>query len=116
MTESKSDAAKRREDLSFIRRTFLVLLMAAALVGLIALGWELRVLIIDMVLALTVASTIAPLGDALQTKRLPRAVTVLAVYSGVVIFYAGVGWGLSVPITEQARLLAQQLPQLSLTF
>jgi predicted PurR-regulated permease PerM len=96
------------------RHAVVITLLVAIAAGSILLAWELRVLLLDLILALTVASAIAPIAEMLEKKGISRAVTVICVYGLVLFFYAGVGFALAVPLSEQAKLLAEQLPRLSL--
>jgi len=68
-------------------------------------------LVLLAVLAVVLAAAILPVADALQKRRVPRAVTVVGVYAiglGLLAFVVA----LLVPaISEQAQLLSQRLPQ-----
>ncbi len=91
-----------------------ITILVALVAGVILLAWELRVLLLDVILAVTAASAIAPIAEKLESKGINRAVTVIGVYGLICLFYAGVAIALSVPLTEQAKLLAEQLPRFSL--
>jgi predicted PurR-regulated permease PerM len=89
-------------------RVTLVVLTAALIVWL---SYQLRIVIIDVLLAVIIAAAIAPVADKAETKKIPRTATVAAVYIVVTLFYAGVGLALSKPLREQADLFKQHLPQ-----
>lgn len=72
--------------------------------------WELRTLLLDVLLAITVASAIAPLAETLEKHKIPRFVTVLLVYCGVALSYTLVFIALAAPLKEQSQLLAKQIP------
>ncbi len=90
-----------------IRVTLVVLTAALA----VWLSYQLRIVIIDVLLSVIIAAAIAPVADKAETKKIPRAATVAAVYIVVTLFYAGVGLALSKPLREQADLFKQHLPQ-----
>jgi predicted PurR-regulated permease PerM len=91
----------------------IIILLLAAVYGLSSVLWELRTLLLDVILAITVASAIAPLAEKLERFRIPRFITVLLVYGSVVSFYALVFCCLYAPLKEQSQLLATQLPHFS---
>lgn len=62
--------------------------------------------------AIVIAAAIQPLADRLQRKRVPRAVTALAVYAVVILVLTAVVTLLIPPLTEQVTQLALALPQL----
>ncbi len=72
-------------------------------------------LCLDIVLlaliAIVVAAAILPLADALQRRRVPRAVTVAGVYAIGLGILTLLGMLLAPVVTEQAQLLADRLPQ-----
>src|SRR5881628_3883793 len=83
-------------------------LLVAGLLWLLYLSLNIVLLAL---ISIVVAAAILPLADALQRRRVPRAVTVLGVYAiglGVLTLLVA----LLVPrIVEQAHVLAQRLPQ-----
>ncbi|MBI4532684.1 MAG: AI-2E family transporter, partial [Candidatus Melainabacteria bacterium] len=86
-----------------------IIFCLATLLGLF-FAYQLRVLIINLLLALTLASAICPLAEKLEAKRISRIVTVLGVYATVALLYAAVAAFLAPAIWEQAVQLYQQLP------
>lgn len=113
MTIPSAEQESKRKDVSIYRRTAVIVLIVAALLGIFRILWELRVLVIDVLLAITVASAIAPVAEKCEKHRIPRFLTVLSVYVLVGLFYAAVFWALASPLKEQSLLLAQQLPHFS---
>lgn len=113
MTLPSLEQQSSKRDVGFYRRAAVIVLIVCSIFGLIRLLWELRVLAIDVLLAITVASAIGPVAEKLERSKVPRFATVLMVYLSVVLFYAGVFWALAVPLREQSLLLAQQLPEFS---
>ncbi len=89
-------------------RVTLVVLTAALIVWL---SYQLRIVIIDVLLAVIIAAAIAPVADKAEIEKIPRTATVAAVYIVVTLFYAGVGLALSKPLREQADLFKQHLPR-----
>jgi predicted PurR-regulated permease PerM len=65
-----------------------------------------------LVIAVTLASALAPVAEALEKKRIPRAVTVILVYALVVLLYAAIAAYVAPALWDQARQLYHQLPQL----
>lgn len=113
MTLPSLEQQSSKRDVGLYRRAAVIVLIVCSIFGLIRLLWELRVLAIDVLLAITVASAIGPIAEKLERSKVPRFATVLMVYLSVVLFYAGVFWALAVPLREQSLLLAQQLPEFS---
>lgn len=99
-----------------LHRVFMIVLVVLAACGSIALFWALRILIIDIVLALTLASAIAPLAEKLEKKGCSRLITVVLTYASIVIFYVGIGFFLAQPIQEQSTLFVEQLPHYTAEF
>lgn len=87
----------------------MVVVLAAAL--LVWLSYQLRIVIIDALLAVIIAAAIAPVAERGEQHKIPRALTVLLVYVGVALFYTGVGFALAKPLREQADLFKQHIPQ-----
>lgn len=79
----------------------------------LAFLWFVRDIIILLLLAVILASAMEPLVDYLKLRRVPRAVTVLAVYIAV---FALIGVILSLiipPVISQFNLVQQNLPEYS---
>lgn len=74
------------------------------------LSVQLRIILVDIVIAITLAAAMAPLAVRLEKKNVPRGATVLLTYLAIGAFYAIVGYLLWKPIKEQAQLLAENVP------
>ncbi len=87
-----------------------VILKVVLVVIALALLWAIRDIILLFLLAVVFASAMEPLADYLRTKKIPRGVSVLAVYI-LVFALIGVVGALLVPvIAEQFQLLASNFP------
>lgn len=71
---------------------------------------QLEALIICLIAALTLAAALAPLAEYLEERKIPRALTVTAVYLLVAALYVGVGSGLVPILKEQAASLFDNVP------
>ncbi|MBY0357002.1 MAG: AI-2E family transporter [Candidatus Obscuribacterales bacterium] len=95
-------------------RLFQRALIATSAVALVAcallLLWTLRVIVIDVILAITVASSITPLAETLEKKGLSRLFTVICTYLLVIAFYTAVAFAIAGPFKEQASLFVEQIP------
>ncbi len=87
-----------------------VLVLVISVLGL-WLAYELKVLIVDLLMALTLASAIAPLAERGEKRGVPRILTVIAVYVALALIYACVAIFLAPIIWEQAVQLYQHLPR-----
>ncbi len=85
--------------------------MIVVVIGLLLwLSLQLRVLLVDIVVAITLASAIAPLAEKAEKRGMPRAVTVMLTYVAIAVFYATAGYLLWAPIKEQTQLLIAHMP------
>jgi predicted PurR-regulated permease PerM len=82
----------------------------------LAFLWVTRDIIIILLLAVVLASAMEPLVGYLKIKRVPRAVTVLAVYILVLGIIALVFSLLLPVVVQQIQLLSQNLPQYTAEF
>lgn len=83
------------------------------LVGTVLALWtlvQLKILLIALVFAITLASAIAPVAETLEKKKIPRMVTVVIVFLLVGVIYAFLGTALFPTLKEQALSLYQNLP------
>jgi predicted PurR-regulated permease PerM len=92
-------------------RTTRQFLVVAGLVFTVWLALQLRVLIVDIVVAITLASAIAPIAVLAEKKGVPRWVTVVLTYILVFVFYGTVVALLKGPIVEQGTALANNIPR-----
>ncbi len=93
-----------------------VILKVVLVVLALALLWAIRDIILLFLLAVVFASAMEPLADYLHTKRIPRSVSVLAVYVLVLGLVFVVGAVLVPVIAEQFKLLATNFPSYLATF
>ncbi len=92
-------------------RTALVVIVVLFAALIVFLSWALRILLIDILLALTLASAIAPIADWCQRKHIARLAAVIITYVSTILFYAAIAVSLAQPVREQAALFWQQAPQ-----
>lgn len=111
MTQSGKPLDERHETIE--SRTTRQVLVVVFIAAVLWLCFQLQVLLVDVIIAITIASAISPLATrAEERKKIPRPVTVLLTYVAVGAFYAFAAYMLWRPISEQATLLAQHLPGL----
>lgn len=84
---------------------YLFLALAAVYVAI-----QLEALIICLIASLTLAAALAPLAERMEERKIPRAVTVTAVYLTVAALYVGLGSGLLPILREQASSLFDNVP------
>lgn len=71
---------------------------------------QLSSIIVDAIIAITLAAAILPLAAKAENRRVPRAATVLLTYLAVVLFYVVIGFALWNPISTEVRALRENLP------
>lgn len=76
--------------------------------------WLIRDILLILLLSLVLASAMEPMVDYFNEKRVPRAVSVLAVYVLVLATVAFVVYLLVPPVIEQIRVLAAKWPEYAL--
>lgn len=92
-------------------------ILKVVLAGLIlAFLWVIREIIVILVLAFILASAMDPMVDYFSKKRIPRAVSVLAVYVAVLGLAGVVIYLLVPPVIEQFKVLQSNLPAYSAVF
>lgn len=87
-----------------------ILLFAALGVGGILLAWQLRTIVLMLFLAFILNAALRPLVDTLESKRIPRFVSILLIYA---IFFVVVGFTFVVIVNEvlvQVNNLLAALP------
>lgn len=87
-----------------------VILKVVLVILSLAFLWTIREIITLFLLAVVFASAMDPLADYLNARKIPRAVSVLAVYILVLGLVGVVVWLIVPPVVEQFRLLATNLP------
>ncbi|HEY9665371.1 MAG TPA: AI-2E family transporter [Coleofasciculaceae cyanobacterium] len=77
---------------------------------LLVLLWQLRSLLVALMIAVVIAATLAPIIDRAENLRLPRWLAVIMVYLGLIAGFAGVGVLIGPTVVEQIQRLIQSLP------
>ncbi|MFO0704542.1 MAG: AI-2E family transporter [Candidatus Andersenbacteria bacterium] len=83
-----------------------------AILLIVGFLWLIRDIVVIVLFSLILASAIDPIVDWLQKRRIPRAISVLAIFLLLVGAIAGIVTLLIPPIAEQISALAHQVPQL----
>lgn len=106
----KLEIAELASNKRFAGRVIIFCTLVTVFVCVAQLAIVLKQLIIDVLLALTLASAMAPMAEIAEKKKVPRAVTVAIIYVLVVAFYAGIGYLVYKPFREQVIVFIDQLP------
>ena len=77
---------------------------------LLVLLWQLRSLLLALMIALVVAATLAPIIDRAQKLRIPRWLAVIVVYLGLIGIVIGAGLLIGPTFVEQIERLIRRLP------
>jgi len=72
--------------------------------------WQLRSLLLALMIALVVAATLAPIIDRAQKLRIPRWLAVIVVYLGLIGIVTGAGLLIGPTFVEQIERLIRRLP------
>jgi predicted PurR-regulated permease PerM len=86
----------------------LILLVAVSL--LLVLLWQLRSLLVALMIAVVIAATLAPIVDRTQRLNLPRWLAVIIVYLGLIASLTGFGLLIGPTVAEQIQRLILKLP------
>lgn len=86
---------------------------ALAILAGLWLMYELRVVIICVLVAITFAAAIAPVAEWGETKKIPRIATVLTIFLCVAVIYTAAVLSLANPLREQATQLWERLPSIA---
>ena len=86
----------------------LLLIVATSL--LLVLLWQLKGLLVVLMIAIVLASTLAPTIDTAQQSGIPRWLAVILVYLGLLILLTGVGLLIGPTVVEQIERLWRKLP------
>jgi predicted PurR-regulated permease PerM len=73
--------------------------------------YELRMIVICLLMAITLASAIAPAAEWGEERKIPRVVTVIGVFIGTILVYSVVAYLLFPIMKEQAISLYEHLPK-----
>lgn len=94
----------------FSARIFLFCTIVTGFIAAVHLAISLKILILDVLLALTFASAMTPLALWGDKYKIPRPLIVIATYLTVAAFYIGVGFLIYKPFREQIDHLIEQAP------
>ncbi len=86
----------------------LVLVVTTGL--LLVLLWQLRSLLVTLMIAVVIAAALAPVIDRAQKLQIPRLLAVIVVYLGLLGILTGVGLLIGPTVAEQIERLVQRLP------
>ena len=86
----------------------LVLVVTTGL--LLVLLWQLRSLLVALMIAIVVAAALAPIIDSAEKLRLPRWLAVIVVYLGLIGLLTGAGVLIGPTVAEQIERLIRRLP------
>lgn len=86
------------------------LLLIIATGFLVVLLWQLRGLLVILMIAVVLASTLAPLIDQAEALRIPRWLAVVLVYLGLIVGLIGAGLFIGPTVSDQIKRLIRQLP------
>lgn len=89
------------------------LLTVAVAVASIVLLWQLRGLLVLLMVAIVMASSIAPIVDWAERRRIPRWLSALVVYLLAILGLVGVFFLIGPTVFEQLQRLFRQLPIVS---
>lgn len=87
-----------------LRPAFLVLWAVLAIAGYYLMS-EMGTMIICVIAAVTLAAAVAPAARRMERHKVPRVVTVIAIYAAIALLYSGVAYNLSPVISTQSRNL-----------
>jgi predicted PurR-regulated permease PerM len=77
---------------------------------LLVLLWQLRSLLVTLMIAVVIAAALAPVIDRAQKLQIPRLLAVIVVYLGLLGILTGVGLLIGPTVAEQIERLVQRLP------
>ncbi|MEB3356715.1 MAG: AI-2E family transporter [Synechococcales bacterium] len=86
------------------------LILVPILLLLVVVLWQLRSLVLLVLISVVLASAIAPIVDWAERWRIPRWVTVVLVYLGLIAGFTGAGLLIGPTIFEQIQRLIRQVP------
>lgn len=86
------------------------LLLVVATGLLLVLLWQLRSLLVALMIAVVIAATLAPIIDRSEKLRVPRWLAVILVYLGLFAILTGAGLLIGPTVVQQIEQLIQRLP------
>lgn len=109
----KTEIAALASNKRFSARVIIFCTIVTAFICMVELAMVLKQLILDVLLALTLASAMAPMAEQAEKKGLPRPATVALIFVLVIAFYAGIAFLVFKPFKEQITVFIEQLPHYS---
>ncbi len=91
------------------RQAFPVFLFFGIALSL-ALIYTLRGLIVNLLIAITLAAGITPVAEWAEKKKIPRIMTIILLYASFLLLYACLAYFLAPALWEQATQLYQNIP------
>lgn len=86
------------------------LLLIAAFLLLTALLWQLRSLVVVLMIAIVLAATLAPIIERAEKFNIPRWLAVILVYLGLIGGLTGISLLIGPTVVEQIQRLVRRLP------
>ncbi|WP_414590385.1 AI-2E family transporter [Anabaena sp. CCY 9614] len=86
------------------------LLLILTTLFLVIILWQLRSLLVTLMIAVVLAAAIAPLVNAAEKLRIPRWLGVIVVYISLIAGLIGAGLIIGPSVSEQIQRLASRLP------
>jgi predicted PurR-regulated permease PerM len=77
---------------------------------LLILSWQLRSLLVNLMIAVVLASTLAPIVNSAEKLFIPRWLAVIIAYLMVILIVTGAGLIIGPTVVTQIQRLAQKLP------
>ncbi len=77
---------------------------------LLVLLWQLRGLLVTLMIAVVLAATLAPIIEKAEKLRIPRWLAVIVVYLGLIAILTGVGVLIGPTVVQQIERLIRRLP------
>jgi predicted PurR-regulated permease PerM len=77
---------------------------------LLVLLWQLRGLLVTLMIAVVLAATLAPIIEKAQKLQIPRWLAVIVVYLGLIAILTGVGVLIGPTVVQQIERLIRRLP------
>ncbi|MFQ4145021.1 AI-2E family transporter [Chlorogloeopsis sp. ULAP02] len=90
--------------------SLLNLLLIIATFFLVVLLWQLRSLLLTLMIAVVLAAAIAPIVDTAERLRLPRWLGVILAYIGLIASLVGLGLIIGPSVFDQIQKLGSRLP------
>jgi len=86
-----------------------LLLVAATVLGVVLL-WQVRSLLVILAISVVLAASISPVVDRAERWHIPRWISTIAVYLGLLAVFVGAGLIVGPTAIEQIQRLLRQLP------